>query len=137
MSMNPQELEELRKSGNPLGDLFITHDEAMQMKERIFDEKVEECKLIEKENKELLSRIGNTENKIGHIMRDFELKDPPTDSQKEYMNKFWKYVIKEVPLRFSSYSKTYRKEEERRVKKIQSYKDKIEKLETQFHGATK
>ena len=135
--MNPQELEELRKSGNPLGDLFITHDEAMQMKERIFDEKVEECKLIEKENKELLSRIGNTENKIGHIMRDFELKDPPTDSQKEYMNKFWKYVIKEVPLRFSSYSKTYRKEEERRVKKIQSYKDKIEKLETQFHGATK
>ena len=36
--MDRQELEELRRIGNPLGDLFITHDEAVEMKDRILNE---------------------------------------------------------------------------------------------------
>ena len=125
--MDKQRIDELIKSGDPIAKLFITHEEALKIKENRINDREEDCRIIEQENKELLSSIGNVEDEVGHIMRDFEIKNPPTDSQKEYMNNLWNYFLKEIPLRLNR-SKSHKKEEKKRLKKIQHHKDKIEEL---------
>ncbi len=118
------------KKKDILDKIFISKEEAEEIKDKKVEDEKEEIRLIRKENKELLSYIGNIENKIGSIMRDFEIKNPSTQSQKEYMNKFWDFIIKEVPIRFSSMNEEnkYKLDEMKKVRKIEYYKDKLKEL---------
>ncbi len=109
--MKKQEFE--KRKQEILEPLFLNKEQALFLREKNLQAKEKEYKVIEKINQELKLALNQIISKVGHIIRDFELRNPPTDETKNYLNKLWDEFCKEIPRRFSSDMET---REEKRIK---------------------
>jgi len=117
-----------------LSKIFLTHEQVLEWREKNIEEREKQLETTIKINKELKMEISNIEKKIGHIMRDFELKINIPKETKHYFNQLWDYFCKEIPKRFSSNLETIEEEKVRREKLIKKHKNIIRELKRNRRG---
>lgn len=133
--MDKEEFEERKKE--ILDRIFISPEEAHNIKDKELTERERICKSIERRSKLLDSALENIENKVGSIMRDFELENPPSKETQEYLNNLWVSLLKEIPERIGVSRESYRREEDRKVNELNKIKTKMMFWEGKYLEAKK
>lgn len=133
--MDKKEFEEKKKE--ILKPIFLSKEEGLDLREKDLKKREKYCKGLEIINKQLKEICDNADVQMGNMIREFELRNPPSKETKDYVTKLWEYMCKESLKIFSSSYENYREFEDKKANSIKKYKDKIYHYQEKIRGLDK
>lgn len=122
--VKPVNLQKLKRE--ILNSIFITREELLDIREKKLGDNEKRFKHLEIILNQLKEHTDNADVIISDMFREFELKNPCSREIKDYLTKLWEFMCAESIKRFSSAYEDFRRIEERKVKSIKKYRDKIQ-----------